>query len=199
MRLPRRAGPPAHLALVLLGLLAAPAGGGCGREPATSREIREVEKAWQDLRDAIVRGDDEAFFLMHCRRAREGAVAEFPLIRSRYLASPEGEREAFRALYHVTDEEFRNAEPRELVVKMVPWKSGWRERAPYYRQALVKDVRFLLATRPDGTTEREAQVILDISAAIAPEDRARIPENYMPAVVLVKDPEGWRRRAFFTP
>ena len=181
-------------------LLALAAAGGAWvlfRPATTGEEIAAVERAWREIRDAIIQGDDEAFFDMHSRRAREDALAEFPLIRSRYLASSGEERKAFTALYHVTDEEFRTADPRSLVVRMVPWKSGWRERIDLFRRAVVKDVQFTLATRPDGTREREARVLLDISRALAPGEMEKVGEEYLPAVVFVKDPEGWRRRALF--
>lgn len=187
---------------VLLLLLLLAAGGATGawlllRPAATEDDIDAVERAFLDLRDALVQGDDEAFFRMHSRAAREAAVEEFPLIRSQYLASPPEEREAFHALYHVTASEFLGGSPRDLVVKMLPWKCGWRERREYYRRARVKDVRFETVEVPGKGPERRGVLLLDISDALAPGEAARIPENFLPTVVFVKDPEGWRRRVFF--
>lgn len=189
---------PGRLPVAVLVLLAAAAGAWLLLRPSTTEEeIASVEQAWRDIRDAIIQGDDEAFFEMHSRRAREDALEEFPLIRSRYLASDEAEREAFCRLYRVTDQEFRTADPRELVLRMVPWKSGWKERIQLFRRAVVKDVQFTVVRMPDGTEEREARVLLDISGALAPGEMEKVGEEYLPAVVFVKDPEGWRRRALF--
>ncbi len=167
------------------------------RPSTTEEEIASVQKAWRDIRDAIIQGDDEAFFNMHSRRAREDALGEFPLIRSRYLASDEAERAAFCKLYNVTDEEFRSEDPRALVLRMVPWKSGWKERIHLFRRAVVRDVQFTVARRPDGIEEKEARVLLDISGALAPGEMEKVGEEFLPAVVFVKDPEGWRRRSLF--
>ncbi|MCK6481820.1 MAG: hypothetical protein L6R43_17255 [Planctomycetes bacterium] len=154
-----------------------------------------MEAAWRALRDAIIQGDDEAFFELHSARTKAQALADFPLIRSRYMASPEEEREAFRALYRVTDAEFRNGEPRDLVVRMAPWRSGWRARMDLFRRAEVGDVRIAVVTLPDGTAVREGRVLLDITRAIAPGET--VPEGFKPTVVFVRDPEGWRRRDLF--
>lgn len=175
---------------------AALAAAGCPGD-STGKDLRDIEEAYHALRDSILQGADEAFFSMHCRAAREAAVAEFPVIRSRYLASPPEEREAFHALFRVTAEEFLGREPRALVVRMLPWKSGWRDRRELYRAARVKDVRIDRVAMPDGSTERRGVVLLDITGAPGLPAGADIPENYLPTVVFVKDPEGWRRRSFF--
>jgi hypothetical protein len=185
--------PPRTVRTILAALLLA-AAAGCGGEEVDG-DLRDIEASFEALRDAILQGDDEAFFSLHSRAAREAAVAEFPRIRAGYLAAPEEEREAFRRLYRVTAEEFLEGNPRDLVVRMMPWKSGWRDRREMYRRARVKDVRIDHVKRPDGTMERRGIVTLDVSASLAPGEV--VPERYLPTVVLEKDPEGWRRRTFF--
>ncbi len=192
-------GRAARILLVGVPVLLAAAAAGAWlllRPPTAGEEVREIEKAWLALRDAILQGDDEAFFRMHCRRAREKALEEFPAIRSGYMAAPPEEREAFHRLFHVTGREFLEGEPRDLIVKMLPWRSGWGDRRDLFRVSRVKDVRIEPVTRPDGTRDRRGIVILDISTALDPSERPKIPPNFDPTVVFVRDEDGWRRREF---
>jgi len=182
--------PAAALALLLALLPAA-----CDGDPV-AEDLRAIEKSYHALRDSILQGDDEAFFRLHSRAAQEAAVLEFPRIRSRYAASPPQEREAFHATYHITGEEFLSGEPRALVVRMMPWRSGWRERAEIYRTARVKDVRIEYADTPGGGRDKRGIVILDIEGARDAEGNP-IPDRFLPTVVFEKDPDGWRRRSFF--
>ncbi len=183
----------AALLVVLPGLL------GCGPEAApVVDETRAVEQAWVSLRESVLQSDDEAFFLMHSRRAREEAVEAFPAIRAQYLGSPGEEKAAFRKLFHVTEDEFLHGDPRDLVAKMMPWKSGFRARREMFRLSKVKDVRINAVRTSDGTEGHEGVVILDISASLDPSEAERLPERYLPRVVFVKDEEGWRRKAFLS-
>jgi hypothetical protein len=178
------------LAVLLLGGLAV-ASRGC-REDPTRRDLKDLEKAYYALRDAILQGDDEAFFQMHSAEARAWAVSEFPGLRATYVASGDEQRRAFEKTFHVGSKEFLESEPRVLVVKMMPWRSGWRDNREMLRSARVRDASFEYRTLPDGGTERLGIVSLepaDPSARGRPED--------LPTVVLVKDPEGWRRQSFF--
>jgi hypothetical protein len=186
VRSPRSAVP----ALLLAALAAA-----CDGDPV-AEDLRGIEKSYHGLRDAILQGDDEAFFMLHSRAAREAALLEFPRIRSRFAASPPQEREAFQATYRITGEEFLSGEPRALVVRMMPWKSGWRERVDLYRTARVKDVRIEYVDLPGGGREKRGVVILDFEGARDAEGRP-IADRFLPTVVFEKDPEGWRRRSFF--
>ena len=167
------------------------------RPPTAAEEIREIEGAWRALRDAVLQGDDEAFFLLHSRRARDRAIEGFPAIRAKYLAAidPE-EREAFHRLYHVTAEEFLRGEPRDLVVRMLPWLSGLRDRAEILRVSRVKDVRIEPLTLPDGSVDRRGVVVLDITAALDPSEAGKVPPNFDPTVVFVREEDGWKRREF---
>jgi hypothetical protein len=79
----------------------------------------------------------------------------------------------------------------------MPWKSGWRARRDLYREATVKDVRIEMHPLPGGGMERRGIVLLDISASVVTPDGGPIPDLFLPTVVLVKDPDGWRRRYFF--
>lgn len=167
----------------------------CGGDPV-AEDLREIERSYHALRDAILQGDDEAFFRMHCRASREAAVQEFPRIRAHYAASPPQEREAFHALFRVTAEEFLKGEPRDLVVRMMPWKSGWRDRREVYRTARVKDVRIEYVDLPGGGKERRGVVILDFEG-MRDARSSPVADLYLPTVVFEKDPEGWRRRSFF--
>jgi hypothetical protein len=160
------------------------------------RDLRDLEKAYHALRDAILQGDDEAFFRLHCRAARENALREFPAIRAKYAAAPPEEREAFHALFRVTGEEFLAGDPRDLVVKMLPWKSGWRERREVYRQARIKDVRIEFVDLPGGGKERRGVVVLEVEG-MRDEHGNPIPEQYLPTIVFEKDEDGWGRRSFF--
>ena len=141
----RTGGRGALWAVVVAVLLLAVAGGAVFLlRPATpGEETRALESAFHRLRDAILQGDDEAFFRMHSRAAREDAIRTLPVIRSQYLGSPPQEREAFHELYQVTAEEFLSGEPRELMVRILPWMSGWRERREVFRVSRVRDVRVL--------------------------------------------------------
>ncbi|MHC4922954.1 MAG: hypothetical protein ACYTG4_02610 [Planctomycetota bacterium] len=171
---------------------------GCAPEAKVVDETRAVEQAWVSLRESVLQSDDEAFFLMHSRRAREEAVEVFPAIRARYLGSPRDEKVAFRTLFRVSEDEFLHGDPRDLVVKMMPWKSGFRARREMFRLSKVKDVRINAVQAPDGTESHEGVVILDISASLDPEEAKRLPERYLPRVVFVKDEDGWRRKAFLS-
>jgi len=167
----------------------------CGGDPV-AEDLRAIEKSFHALRDAILQGDDEAFFRMHSRAAQEAAILEFPRIRAQYAASPPEEREAFHSIFRVTGEEFLTGEPRDLVVKMMPWKSGWRERREVYRTARIKDVRIEYVDHPGGGKERRGVVTLEIEGARDAEGKP-IPDLFLPTVVFEKDEDGWKRRSFF--
>lgn len=190
------AGGPRTLLLEGAALLAAAAWilGGCDGD-STGKDLREIEKSYYALRDAILQGDDEAFFAMHSRAARERALADFPGIRASYLSSIPEEKDAFHGLYRITAEEFLGGDPRALVVKMMPWKSGWKEGREMFRIARVKDVRIDHLPIPGGGTERRGILVLEVEAVGS--DGRKIPEAALPSVVFVRDPEGWRRRSFF--
>jgi hypothetical protein len=171
------------------------AAAGCRRD-AAAQDVHEIEKAFYGLRDAVLQGDDEAFFRLHSRAARERAVAEFPLFRSSYAASPPEARKAFQQRFRVTDEEFLKGDPRDLTVRLLPWRSGWRERMETLRITRVKDVRLDTVELPGGGTERVGKVFLDVTREPGSPATAALP-NDIPPVVFVKDPEGWRRKSFF--
>lgn len=178
----------------VLGVLAAGALGllcGCDGD-ATRQDTRDIEKAYYALRDALLQNDDEAFFAMHGSEARQWALDGFPRIRAGYLAGAPEEREAFRRLFHVTEEEFLQGNPRDLVVRMMPWRSGWRERREMFRGARVKDVSIDYLTLPGGGTVRRGIVELEPKEGTGPP-----PGSPPPTVVFVKEKEGWRRHAFF--
>ncbi len=158
---------------------------GCDGD-STTRDTRDIEKAYYALRDALLQGDDESFFTLHGSDARRWALESFPAIRAGYLAGLPEERAAFQRLYRVTEEEFLRGEPRSLVVRMMPWKSGWREKREYFRSARVKDVCIDYIPLPGGGTERRGVVELE-----SPEGGAA------GTVVFVKEKEGWLRRSFF--
>ena len=181
--------------VLLLGLGALGLLGSCSTDPVAA-DLRAIEEAYGKLRDSILQGDDRAFFGMHCRAARDAALEEFPRIRARYVASPVEEREAFHALFGVTGEEFLSKTPEELVTKILPVRSGWRARAEMFRTARVKDVRIDRVDLPEGGTERRGVVTLEIENAVDEQGRP-IPDRFLPTVILVKDPDGWRRRSFF--
>lgn len=182
--------PVAFLAAVLLaGALALlPACDG----DSTVQDTRDIEKAYYALRDAVLQGDDEAFFAMHGTEAKRWALDAFPAIRASYLSGIPEEREAFRAIYHVTEAEFLESEPRAMVVKMMPLKSGWRERRDLFRSARVKDVAIDYIPLPGGGTERRGRVELEL-----PEGAGAIAGTAIPTVIFIKEKEGWRRQAFF--
>jgi hypothetical protein len=192
------AGASSLLALVLLAGLVA-SGGSC-RKDSTEADLRDIEKAYYSLRDALLNGDDEAFFALHSAEARRWALDSFPGIRAGYVAADVSERQAFEKLYHVGSKEFLEAEPRAMVVKMMPWKSGWRERRGMFRAARVKDVRIDHLEVPDPaggggkTVQRRGIVVLE------PADPAGrgTSDEALPSVVFVKEEGGWRRHAFFT-
>ena len=187
------AGAAAAAALLLAGGTALL--GSCSPDPV-AQDLRDIEDAYLRLRDAILQGDDRAFFEMHCRRARDVAIEEFPRIRARYVASPAEEREGFHRLYGVTPEEFLSGTPEALVARILPIRSGWRERREMFRTARVKDVRIDRVELPEGGTERRGVVLLEIENAVDSEGRP-LPDRFLPTVILVRDPEGWRRRSFF--
>jgi hypothetical protein len=163
----------------------------CGGD-TTRRDLREIENAYYSLRDAILQGDDEAFFRLHCREAREGAVANFPALRAEVLSLPPDRRAAFCAQYRVAEEEFLRGDPRALVVRMMPWKSGWRAGREAFRNARVRDVRIERVPIEGGGVERRGVVVLEP----APVPGAPPPEAV--TVVFVRDEDGWRRKWFFT-
>jgi len=158
---------------------------GCGGD-STAQDTRDIEKAYYALRDALLQGDDEAFFAMHGAEAQAWALESFPAIRAGYLAGLPEERAAFQKLYRVTEAEFLGAEPRALVVRMMPWKSGWRERRDFFRGARVKDSGIDYIPLPGGGTERRGVVELQ-----SPDG------SETSTVVFVKEKGGWRRRTFF--
>jgi hypothetical protein len=170
---------------------------GCGGGDPAAQELKDIESAFGELREAVLRDDDERFFSMHCREAREAALRDFPAVRSGFLALPAEERRAVEQELHLSGGELATGEPRALVVKMLPWKSGWKGRKEVYRRSRVKQVRIEMAPVPGGGEERRGVVTLDITAALDPSNAQPIPENYLPTVIFVKDPEGWRRRTFF--
>ena len=178
------------LALGALGLL-----GSCSVDPV-AQDLRDIEAAYERLRDTILRGDDRAFFEMHCKAAQDAALEEFPKIRARYVASPVEEREAFHRLFGVTGDEFLSGTPLELVTKILPVRSGWRARAGMFRTARVKDVRIDRVDLPGGGTERRGVVTLEIENAVDEQGKP-VPDRFLPTVILVKDEGGWRRRSFF--
>ena len=189
--------PPAASRRILLPILAAGlclAAAGCAGD-STEKELREIEESYRALRDAILQGDDEAFFRMHSAASREHAVRDFPIHRSRYLALPDEGKKSFLADARMTAEEFLGGDPQVLAVRLLPWESGWRERREMFRAAKVKDVRIERVTLPGGVLERRGVVVLDISGYTSP--GTAVPESHLPTVVFVKDPEGWRRRSFF--
>ncbi len=187
--------PRTWILLALAGAAAAVGvlGFGCG-ERSTDRDLRDIEKAYYALRDAILQGDDEAFFALHSEEARKWAISIFPSIRAGYLAANASERERFEKTNHVTSREFLDGEPRTMVVRMMPWRSGWRDRRDMFRAARVKDVRIDRVNLPDGTAERLGVVVLEPPIPSG----GGVPEEALPAVVFVRDRDGWRRRAFFT-
>jgi hypothetical protein len=182
-------------ALLLAG--AAAATRGCGRD-ATGGELKELEKAYYALRDAVLQGDDEAFFRMHSAEARAWALGEFPAVRATYVASGPEDRKAFERTFRVGAKEFLEAEPRAMVVKMMPWRSGWRENVEFFRSAKVRDLSFHYEKEPGGGTLRKGIVELE-----AGDSGARNPTGgglaggIQPTVVLVKDPDGWKRESFY--
>ena len=171
---------PALLLAAALALLP-----GCDGDSA-GQDTRDIEQAYYALRDALLQGDDEAFFALHGTEARKWAIDSFPAIRAGYMAGLPEERQAFQRLYRVTEEEFLGAEPRALVVRMMPWKSGWRERRDFFRSARVKDAGIDYIPLPGGGTERRGVVELASPGGDATS-----------TVVFVKEKEGWRRRSFF--
>ena len=89
MRLPV----PAALALLLACVLAVPA---CGEDEAV-RDTREVTEAYYVFRDAILQGDDEAFFRIHGSEARQWVIENFPSVRAEYMTgNPEQKESLFR-------------------------------------------------------------------------------------------------------
>jgi hypothetical protein len=167
-------------------------GFGCG-ERSTDQDLRDIEKSYYALRDAILQGDDEAFFAMHSEEARRWAVSIFPSIRAGYLAANAAERERFEKKNHVTAKEFLDADPRAMVVRMMPLKSGWRDRREMFRSARVKDVRIDRVPLPDGSMERQGIVVLEPPVPSG----GGAPEEALPAVVFIREKDGWRRQAFF--
>ncbi len=166
-------------------------------EDGAATETRDLEAAFERLRAAIRDGDDEEFFRMHSSRAREEALADFPLVRARYLGAPEEERRAFRERFHVQEKEFLEGAPRDLVVRILPWRTGWRERADLYAASRVKEVRLEEVALPAGGSERRGVVILDLPEELKAAAEAVVEDRFLPTVVFVRDPEGWRRRSFF--
>jgi hypothetical protein len=164
---------------------------GCDGD-SVKEDTRDIEKAYYALRDALLQADDEAFFALHGSEARQWAIDSFPAIRAGYLAAGTPQREEFRRLYRVTDEEFLAGQPRDLVVRMMPWRSGWRERREMFRNARVKDVRIDYVPVEGGATERRGVVELE------PREGTLPPGEPPPTVIFVKEKEGWRRRTFFT-
>lgn len=184
--------------LLLAAILLGGALGGCdGGKVDAGDDVAAVEEAYRGLRDAILQDDDDAFFRLHSRAAREEAVAGFPQVRSRYLASSEEERDAFRALYGVTEKEFLTGKPEELVTRIMPWKSGWRARKELFRICTVKNV--VLEGPAEGAQggERRGVLYLDLPPSVLEDPATDIDDRFLPTVVFVKDPEGWRRKSFF--
>jgi len=181
------------LGLLAVAVLAGAVGLLASCEGDTARQdTRDIEKTYYALRDALLQNDDEAFFAMHSAEARQWALDSFPVIRSGYLAGIPEEREAFRRLFHVTEEEFLQGEPRALVVKMMPWRSGLRERREMFRGARVKDVSIDYLPLPGGGTVRRGIVELE------PKEGSGGPAGTPPpTVVFVKEKDGWRRHTFF--
>jgi hypothetical protein len=188
------------LAVAALGLVAAVAVGLLrmrGSDPAVD-DVRAAEATYFALRDAILQDDDEAFFALHSRRAREHSLRWFPGIRAMYIASPAEERAGFHARFHVTEKEFLEGRPEDLVPRMLPWASGWRGRKELFRRAKVRDVRIDTITPPDGgSPERTAMVVLEVPPDLLLTPDQTIPDLFHPTILLVKDPDGWRRRSFF--
>ncbi len=169
-------------------LLLALAAAGCGPSRAV-RDVRAVEEAYRALRDAILQNDDEAFFRMHSRAAREAAVNDMGEVRRKYAAQSREEKEAFQRLYHVTEEEFLHGEPRAVATRVLPWRSGWRERKELFRAASIHDVQI---------RENEADLLLEVPPAFRPHPDQPVPETFLPRVLFVRDPDGWRRKSFFS-
>jgi hypothetical protein len=155
---------------------------------ATVDETRAVERAFHAVRDALLQGDDDAFFELHSAEAKSWALDNFPSVRAGYVAAGPEERKAFRDLYRVTEEEFLKGEPRALIAKIMPWSSGWRAAAETFRNARVTDVRLERPETPGKDSREFGVVLLDASFPGSAEGIR---------VTFVKDPEGWRRHAFF--
>ena len=181
-----------RLALLLLAAAAA----SCDGSDPVAEDIRALERAYHGLRDAVLQGDDEAFFRLHCREARDEAVKMFPAVRAEYQALPPERKAAFREQYRVDEEAFLSGSPRDLVVRMLPWKSGWRGRAEQLRTARVKDVRIEFVDLPGGGRERRGVVVLEFEGEKDPSG-APVPESRLPTVVFRRDEDGWGRRSFF--
>jgi hypothetical protein len=161
-------------------------------------EVRSAEAAYLALRDAILQEDDAGFFRLHSREAREAALRRFPAIRAEYVASPAEERAAFQQQFGVTEQEFLTGRPEDLVARMLPWKSGWRQRRELFRRARIRDTRIgWVEPESKGPPERTAVIQLEVPEELKASEGQEIPDLYLPTVVLVKDPEGWRRRSFF--
>jgi hypothetical protein len=162
----------------------------CNRD-TTVQDTRDIGKAYYALRDALLNGDDEAFFALHGSEARKYVLDAFPAIRADYLSGSAEAKAAFRRQYRVTDEEFLAGEPRALVVKMMPWKSGWRDMTDLFRTARVKDVSIEYVPLPGGGTERRGIVELEPPGGAEPGGAP------YPTIVFIKEEGAWRRRAFF--
>jgi hypothetical protein len=173
--------------------------GGCSeKRPDPVEDLEAVEQVYRGLRDAILHEDDEAFFLLHSRSARETAVAEFPQIRARFLASSKEEQVEFLETYRVTREEFLGNDARSLVIRLLPWRSGWRERRELFRTVSVKDVRIEhIAARGEEPASVQAVLYLDIPKEMLPDPSRPLETRFLPTVIFVRDEDGWRRRAFF--
>lgn len=192
-----RTGVAAAVLGALLLAAAAAATRGCGRD-ATGGELKDLEQAYYALRDSILQGDDEAFFRMHSAEAREWALGEFPTVRATYVASGPEDRRAFERAFRVDSKEFLEAEPRAMVVKMMPWRSGWRENLEFFRSAKVRDLSFHYEKLPGGGTLRKG--IVELEAGDSEAGKATgggLTGGILPTVVLVKDPDGWKRESFY--
>ena len=183
---------------VLAGFLAAGwhyLGPASGRGGVTDR--RALEEAYGRLRDAILEGDDAAFFRMHSRQAREAAIRDFPLVRARYVSSPVPGREAFRREYGLTEAEILEGNPEDLVHRIMPFQSGWKVRAEMYRAARVHSVDVRREPVQGGGEEEVGVVQLDVSASLSLTPGENIPPEYLPTVIFIRDTDGWKRRWFF--
>jgi hypothetical protein len=100
----------------------------CGPKDTTVQDVRDIRKSYYEFRDALLQGDDRAFFSLHCAEARRWAVDNFPSVRAEFLTGGAEGRAAFLRQYRVTEEEFLKGDPRDLVARMMP--IGARTSAP---------------------------------------------------------------------